>query len=271
MYRKEERNFPKESPPPPSQCRRKAAKREIARPVFVTPAALSKEKEYLRARVLQTTDKGNKKFKDLTQEACRKRAGENKIPCKKEKRIKQNETNSVILTLNDLVGKVVNHVCYLDDDSEEERWYRGIVLEKVKSTKYLMWYHQLPDKIVPCDLNHDFTSDNLKLVDLAPKDLVGASVRHLLKDDETGEDIWWDAEVVEIDLESEKENPVFFIMYHTDETEYDLDELGNVDNEFYEITLMDDYSNGWLHICPVDLTNDDVDFEFKHWKYLPLK
>ena len=271
MYWKEERNFPKESPPRPSQCRRKAAKREIARPVFVTPAALSKEKEYLRARALQTTDKENKKFKDLTQEACRKRAGENKIPCKKEKRIKQNETNSVILTLNDLIGKVVHHFCYLDDDSEEERWHRGILLEKVKSTKYLMRYHQLRDKIVPCDIKHDFKSDKLKLVDLAPKDLVGASVRHLLKDDETGEDIWWDAEVVDIDLESEKENPVFFIMYHTDETEYDLDELGNVDNEFYEITLMDDYSNGWLHIFPVDLTNDDVDFEFKHWKYLPLK
>ena len=108
-------------------------------------------------------------------------------------------------------------------------------------------------------------------MDLAPKDLVGASVRHLLEDDETGKDIWWDAEVVDIDLESEKEDPVFFIMYHTDETEYDFDELGNVENEFYEITLMDDYSNGWLHIRSADLTNDGVDFEFKHGKYLPLK
>ena len=177
----------------------------------------------------------------------------------------------MILTLNDLVGKVVDHFCYLDDDSEKERWHRGLLLEKVKSTKYLMRYHQLPDKIVPCDLQHDFKSDKLKLVDLAPKDLVGASVRHLLKDDETGEDIWWDAEVVDIDLESEKEDPVFFIMYHTDETEYDFDELGNVENEFYEITLMDDYSNIWLHIHSVDLTNDGVDFEFKHWKYLPLE
>ena len=59
----------------------------------------------------------------------------------------------MILTLNDLVGKVVDHFCYLDDDSEKERWHRGLVLEKVKSTKYLMRYHQLPDKIVPCDLN----------------------------------------------------------------------------------------------------------------------
>ena len=39
---------------------------DFSRPVFVTPAALSKEKESLRARALQTTDKENKKFKDLT-------------------------------------------------------------------------------------------------------------------------------------------------------------------------------------------------------------
>ena len=175
-------------------------------------AALSKKKEYLRACALQATEKENKKFKDLAQETSRKRAGENKIACKKEKRIKQNEKNSVILTLNDLVGKVVDHFCYLNDDSEEERWHKRNVLEKVKSTKYLMPYHQLPDKIVQYDIQHDFKSDKLKLVCLASKDLVGASVRHLLRDDETGKDIWWDAEVADIDLESEKENPVFFIM-----------------------------------------------------------
>ena len=147
---------------------------------------MSKEKDYLRASALQAIDKENKKFKDLTQETSRKRAGKNKIACIKEKRMKQNEANSVILTLIDLVGKVVDHYCYLDDDSEEERWHRGIALEKVKSTKYFMRCHQLPDKIMPCDLQLDFKSYKLKLVDLSPKDLVGASVRHLLKDDRTG-------------------------------------------------------------------------------------
>ena len=147
---------------------------------------MSKEKDYLRASALQAIDKENKKFKDLTQETSRKRAGKNKIACIKEKRMKQNEANSVILTLIDLVGKVVDHYCYLDDDSEEERWHRGIVLEKVKSTKYFMRCHQLPDKIMPCDLQLDFKSYKLKLVDLSPKDLVVASVRHLLKDDRTG-------------------------------------------------------------------------------------
>ena len=49
---------------------------DFSRPVFVMPAALSKEKESLRARALQATNKENKKFKDLTQATSRKRAGE---------------------------------------------------------------------------------------------------------------------------------------------------------------------------------------------------
>ena len=43
-----------------------------------------------------------------------------------------------------------------------------------------------------------------------------------------------------------------------------MDESGNVENEFYEMTLMDDYTNGCLHIRSVDVTNYGVDFEFKH-------
>ena len=62
---------------------------DFSRPVFVMPAALSEEKESLKARALQATDKENKRFKDLTQKTSRKRAGENKIDCKKEKRIKK--------------------------------------------------------------------------------------------------------------------------------------------------------------------------------------
>ena len=99
---------------------------------------MSKEKDFLKSPALQATDKENKKFKDLAQEASRKRAGENKNTCKKEKGIEQNETNLVILMLNDLVGKIVDHFCYLDNNSEEERWHRGTELEKVKTTKYLM-------------------------------------------------------------------------------------------------------------------------------------
>ena len=58
---------------------------DFSRPVFVMPAALSKEKESLRARALQATNKENKKFKDLTQATSTKRAGEIKLLVKKKK------------------------------------------------------------------------------------------------------------------------------------------------------------------------------------------
>ena len=68
---------------------------DFSRPVFVMPAALSEEKESLKARALQATDKENKRFKDLTQKTSRKRAGENKIDCKKEKRIKKKKMKQI--------------------------------------------------------------------------------------------------------------------------------------------------------------------------------
>ena len=122
---------------------------------------------------------------------------------------------------------------------------------------------------MPCDLQHYFKSDKLKskLVDLAPKDIVGASVYHLLKDNKTGEGCWskryrsW---------EWKGKSSVFYHVLHWWKV-YDFDESGNVMNILYEITLMDNYFNAWLHIHCVDLTNDGVNFEFKHWKYIALK
>ena len=67
----------------------------------------------------------------------------------------------------------------------------------------------------------DFKENHVKDVDLKPADLAGASLKHLLNDDNTGEEIWWDAEVVDIDLSSKNlENPIS--LYHTNEKEFFL-------------------------------------------------
>ena len=94
--------------------------------------------------------------------------------------------------------------------------------------------------------------------------LLGASVKHLLKDDDTGEEVWWDAEVVDIDLSSKnQENPIFFALYHTDEKEYETEIFASIESEFFEIALMEDYLNNWLQIKSVGLTNDDISFDFE--------
>ena len=45
--------------------------------------------------------------------------------------------------------------------------------------------------------------------------------------------------------------------------EYQVDEMGNTEHEYYEVTLMGDYQNNWLHIHSVDLTNEDMNFDFQ--------
>ena len=59
----------------------------------------------------------------------------------------------------------------------------------------------------------DFKENHVKVVDLKPADLVGASVKHLLNDDHTGEETWWDAEVVNIDLSSKNQKNLFLLSF----------------------------------------------------------
>ena len=84
----------------------------------------------------------------------------------------------------------------MDDDAEEEEWDREVVIEKTGSSKYLLCYHSCQDKLYTQDLNQDFKSNRIRLVSLRPRDLVGASVRHVLADDQSGEEIWWNAELI---------------------------------------------------------------------------
>ena len=117
---------------------------------------------------------------------------------------------AVVTSTNDLVGKVVDHFCYLDNDAE--KWNRGVVIEKTGSSKYLLCYHSCQDKLYTQDLKQDFKSNRIRLVSLKPQDLVGASVQHLRADDQSGEEIWWNAEIVDLDLTyKNQKDPIFFV------------------------------------------------------------
>ena len=54
---------------------------------------------------------------------------------------------TVVTSTDDLVGKVVDHFCYLEDDAEEKEWNRGVVIKKTGSSKYLLCYHSCQDKL----------------------------------------------------------------------------------------------------------------------------
>ena len=84
-----------------------------------------------------------------------------------------------------------------------------------------------------------------------------------MKNDDTGEEVWWDREVVDIDLNSKnQENQIFFLVYCIDEKECETEICANIENELFEITLMEDYLNNCPHTEFVDLTIDNINFDF---------
>ena len=78
-------------------------------------------------------------------------------------------------------------------------WNRAVLAE-ISGAKFLVRCHECPDKFYSRSLLQDFKENHVKVVDLKLDDLVGASIKHLLRNDGTGEEAWWDAEGVNIDL-----------------------------------------------------------------------
>ena len=146
------------------------------------------------------------------------------------KKVKES-LEAVVTSTDDLVGKVEDHFCYLDDDTEEEEWNRGVVIETTGSSKHLLCYHSCLEKLYNRDLNQDFKSNRIRLVSLRPRNLVGASVRHLLAHGQSGEEMWWNVEIVDLDLTCKNQkDPIFFVLYHINSMEYQVDEMCNTEH-----------------------------------------
>ena len=96
-------------------------------------------------------EKGKKMFKEraaqTTQKEKEKALGKENIPLGKKHRKRTIEPTkkgnlrkakespeTVVTSTDDLVGKVIDLFCYLHDDAEEEKWNRGVVIEKTVSS-----------------------------------------------------------------------------------------------------------------------------------------
>ena len=127
---------------------------DFSRPIFVTQAALEKEKKMFKERAAQTTQKEKEKALGKENNPLGKKQRKRTIePIKKGNLKKAKESpEAVVTSADDLVGKVVDHFCYLDDDAEEEEWNRGALIEKTGSSKYLLCYHFRQDILYTWDL-----------------------------------------------------------------------------------------------------------------------
>ena len=104
----------------------------------------------------------------------------------------------VISCAEDLSGKLVEHLCVFDSEKEEKRWVKG-VLEKYGKTNYLIKYHESEDRLFSRNLFADYKNNKLKILSVSYKDFIGASIKHMYEDSNSKENIWWDAEVVDVD------------------------------------------------------------------------
>ena len=111
----------------------------------------------------------------------------------------------------ELVEKVVEHFCYLDEE-DKQGWYRGVVLAMSGKDRFHVCYNDFPDMIYSKQIYKDFKVGYARLVELKPKYLFCASIRHMYTDGESNENIWWNAEVVDVDPDTSDANEPFFMM-----------------------------------------------------------
>ena len=70
------------------------------------------------------------------------------------------------------------------------------------------------DTVYWCNLFTDFQKSDVNLLEVTQEDFIDATIFHLYSDDDTGSETWWEAEVVDVDIDSVNlNNPDFFISY----------------------------------------------------------
>ena len=82
----------------------------------------------------------------------------------------------------------------------------------VKNIVHLCFFGDEHTQTFTQSLYKNFKPDSVNLAELVLSDVIGANVCHLLYSNDTEEKIWWDAEVVELDVTSEdKSNSIYFV------------------------------------------------------------
>ena len=164
--------------------------------------------------------------KDSTQKTQKKR----KQPCKgntKKKTAKKVISSSEVMTPiisspDDLIGKLIEHLTDRNNENENTDWYKGLVVKQSGGSKinpkFIVRYFDLPDELFCCNVFEDLKNGDVRVLEVAAEDFIGATISNLYTDENTGADSWLPAEVVDIDVERpDMGNPDFFVLY-TDDT-----------------------------------------------------
>ena len=146
----------------------------------------------------------------------------------------------MIVTPEDLFGKLVFHFCVVQDSvNEDEDWHCGVVVDRHGSRNFLIKYGERLDTLLSCKLFNDF-SDN----SVAAYNFICSTIKLKYNNAVIREDTWWDDEVIDLDTESEdKKNSNFFNLYK--ESADDFLDLAKLNDDYYFVEpLINDYLNG---------------------------
>ena len=120
----------------------------------------------------------------------------------------------VVSNGHELVGNMIKQFRYLDEQ-DKQIWYRGVVLTMSGTDRFRVCYNDFPDVIYSKQIYKDYKLGYVRLVELKPKDLIGASIRHMYTDGESTENIWWNAEVGDADPDTSDANEPNFLLFKT--------------------------------------------------------
>ena len=94
-----------------------------------------------------------------------------------------------------------------------KRWVKAVALEKYGKLNYLIRYHEKQDELFSQNLFANYDNNILKVLSVSCNDYIGASIKHLHKDRKSKENIWWDAEMVDVDMDSDDMDNPDFLLY----------------------------------------------------------
>ena len=222
---------------------------DFSKPCIISDSDLRKQKSIFKENLTKQQQKnevekvGGKRLKASRSDGTggsRKRV---KVANGDEKKV------PVISSSGELVGKLIDHLCFLEDE-DVESWHRGVVLKTFGRKKFLVRYNDYPDELYSQPLFEELKPGNVRLLELNGEDLIGASIRHMFENDETGENIWWNAEIVGLNPDSDPENPKFIVMY---DENGEAEEGQQEKQEYYLGPLLGDSLDHCAKIVSLDL------------------
>ena len=78
--------------------------------------------------------------------------------------------------------------------------------------KFFIRYFDVPDELFCSNLYSDYKNGEANLLSVSTEDFIDASILHLYTEEESNNDTWWPAEVVDVDIESsDMNNPDFYV------------------------------------------------------------